>query len=681
MEDIMTSLHYRGIKPTLIAIFILLTVPILQFSQAIIVDHNHTDITKIPDSWITQVKSMLKIHYAHTSHGEQITEGLERLSNSNSKYAFYPDNCTVPQTTQYLSLMDGQTISGYCETYITPDYYWEGDEGLNTTRWNLNTYDINVSLWAWCTQLTYYSAQEVQNYLDAMSQLESEYPNVTFIYMTGNAQGADQNRYNQNNRIREFCKNNNKVLFDFADLDCWYNGQQYTEAGIPTEHPQFSGDEAGHTTYESCDIKASAFWWLLARIAGWDGSGISGGGGGGVTLPDYPPFGSFDSPLDGANVSGSIPVSGWALDDSGIDNVKIFRLNGSERVYIGDATLVEGARPDVAASFPNYPGNTRAGWGYMLLTNFLPNSGNGSFTLYAVAEDNSGHLTTLGSRTITCDNANAVLPFGAIDSPTQGGNASGSSFINWGWVLTPQPNVIPTDGSTINVWIDGVNIGHPVYNLFRSDIASLFPNYLNANGAVGYFYIDTFSYSNGVHTIQWTATDSDNNTDGIGSRYFTIQNSQRMLMPPAALRGASGGQGAAPPGPPVSLRDVSADSIRFYRGYFPGKQIAAISAGKNGTFDIDIEEMERIVFQFNTFDASVQMTDRFSFPLFKALPQHSFQSLNPLPIGSYLDEENGAFFWQPGPGFLGVHELKFLQISNSGKRLINIRVTIHPKQN
>jgi hypothetical protein len=117
-----------------------------------------------------------------------------------------------------------------------------------------------------------------------------------------------------------------------------------------------------------------------------------------------------------------------------------------------------------------------------------------------------------------------LKPFGAIDSPTQGGSASGSSFINWGWVLTPQPNHIPIDGSTIKVYIDGVKKGHPHYNKYRKDIAELFPDYANSNGAAGYFYVDTSVFANGVHTISWTATDSDENTDGIGSRYFTIDN-------------------------------------------------------------------------------------------------------------------------------------------------------------
>jgi hypothetical protein len=144
-------------------------------------------------------------------------------------------------------------------------------------------------MWSWCTQLTYYSEVQVQAYLDSITVLETEYPNVTIIYMTCNAQAtgsSGHNRYLRNEQIRQYCTANDKVLFDFADLDSWWfnpateewehSTYEYDGDTVPVEHPQFNGSEAGHTTYESCEQKGRAVWWMMARLAGWelDPSGI-----------------------------------------------------------------------------------------------------------------------------------------------------------------------------------------------------------------------------------------------------------------------------------------------------------------------------------------------------------------------------------------------------------------------
>jgi hypothetical protein len=159
----------------------------------------------------------------------------------------------------------------------------------------------------------------------------------------------------------------------------------------------------------------------------------------------------------------------------------------------------------------------------MVLTNMLPFQGNGAYKFFVYANDVEGKQTLLGTRRITCTNASSVAPFGAIDTPGQGQSVSGT-VVNFGWVLTPQPNEIPADGSTIWVYVDGVPIGHPVYNVFRADIARLFPGYANTNGAIGYFVMDTTTLANGLHTIAWSVTDNAGNAAGIGSRFFRVRN-------------------------------------------------------------------------------------------------------------------------------------------------------------
>ncbi|MCP5050673.1 MAG: hypothetical protein GY940_26150, partial [bacterium] len=383
------------------------------------------------------------------------------------------------------------------------------------------------------------------------------------------------------------------------------------------------------------------------------------------------PFGSFDSPLPGSTVMSSIPVTGWALDDIQVAWVKIYRGDGSEHVFIGDAVFVEGARPDVELAYPDYPRCYKAGWGYMLLTNFLPNGGNGTFTLHAKAMDVEGNETLLGSKTITCDNANAVKPFGAIDTPEAGGIASGNQYVNFGWVLTPQPNKIAVDGSTIDVWVNGVKLGHPVYNRYRSDIAALFPGYANSNGAVGYFYIDTTGYGNGVHTIQWTATDNAGNTDGIGSRFFTVSNTNGDSQTGDGKQNAgprTGGPGQLT-GPGEFVLDASTP-VGVLKGFKKDAQAGEpqlLYPDENGNITVEIKELEMIEFHLGTGGGTsgwMKVGDRF-----KALP-----------VGSFIVPGKDVFRWMTGPGFMGQYHLVFTGSDGFGNRMgKHIIINIVPK--
>jgi len=234
-----------------------------QRTTPLIIDHTCADVSQVSDTELDAIQENFRLHYAHTSHGSQLTEGLERLENSNSKYNVAIGYSSLPAQAGALNIFDGQET----DTYITPDMYWESTWGVGLTKDVLDhNPTINLSMWAWCCQLDDYNSNQVQLYLDTMAGLEADYPNITFIYMTGNSQSESSNRYARNNQIRQFCINNNKVLFDFADLDCWYNGQQNVVSGIPCEHPHYHGDQAGHTTYESCENKGKAVWYMLAEL-------------------------------------------------------------------------------------------------------------------------------------------------------------------------------------------------------------------------------------------------------------------------------------------------------------------------------------------------------------------------------------------------------------------------------
>ncbi len=358
-----------------------------------------------------------------------------------------------------------------------------------------------------------------------------------------------------------------------------------------------------------------------------------------VSAASAAPFGSFDTPLNNSTgLSGNIPVNGWALDDIGVDKVTLWRdplpsepVHANGYVYIGDATFVPGARPDVANAYPSAPQNYRAGWGYMLLTNYLRSasgpSGNGTHKLHVIATDLEGKSTHLGSRTITVSNATAVKPFGTIDTPAQGATISGGDYHNFGWALTPLPATIPTDGSTIWLWIDGQPLGHPTYNLYRSDIATLFPGYNNAAGAVGHFALNTLNFTNGLHNIAWSVEDNQGHVDGVGSRYFSIVNAELPTSLPAA----------PPDATRAAVRTTRRDNQQAGPLYRTGFNLdAPLQPVEDG---IRLSPLSRLEIQLPPGDWSF--------------------AGDGLPVGSTFDAGQGIFHWHPGPAFAGDFTLQF----------------------
>jgi Viral BACON domain len=239
-------------------------------------------------------------------------------------------------------------------------------------------------------------------------------------------------------------------------------------------------------------------------------------------------FGVLETPHDNDTVSGNIPVTGWVLGEVEIEKVRIYLEmptvgRNKNLVHIGSGSFVADVRPDVAQRYGEFPNYFKAGWGYMLLTNTLANQGNGQFKLVVKARNVSGQELTLGERIISCDNANSVKPFGAIDSPSPGGVVSGTHRII-GWALTPPPAKIPEDGSTIKVFVDSLYMGNGTYNIPRKDIHELFTDYLNSEKSLAYFDLDTTKMKNGRHIMEWVVIDNDGNRAGIGSRYFFVRN-------------------------------------------------------------------------------------------------------------------------------------------------------------
>ncbi|MGE5342666.1 MAG: hypothetical protein ACM3SY_14420 [Candidatus Omnitrophota bacterium] len=93
---------------------------------------------------------------------------------------------------------------------------------------------------------------------------------------------------------------------------------------------------------------------------------------------------------------------------------------------------------------------------------------------------------------------------------------------------------------------------------------------------------------------------------------------------------------------------------------------------ENGILTIALSELERVVIDLSSPGASSPV---------KGYARVGDQ-LNPLPVGSTLDEEQGIFYWQPGVGFIGEYRFVFFMDESNKKEIKReIKIIIRPKTN
>lgn len=258
--------------------------------SAVIIDHSCTDIDAVPEAWIEEAKDSLHIAYGHTSHGSQLTTGMTGLVTFKGDLYAYNSGGTGGA----LDLRD-TPFSGASDLGNPDRTSWSA-----ATRNYLDDHsDVNVIIWSWCGQVSSATEAEIDTYLDLMDALEYDYPDVDFVYMTGHLDGGGLagNLHLRNEQIRAFCRQNNKILYDFADIETYDPDGTYYGDKVPNDACDYDSDGNGsrdanwavawqdthaenvdwysctsaHSQPLNANRKASAAWWLWARIAGWGG--------------------------------------------------------------------------------------------------------------------------------------------------------------------------------------------------------------------------------------------------------------------------------------------------------------------------------------------------------------------------------------------------------------------------